>query len=157
MREVILREHPADLGLRFHNKNWNCHKTFIVASHVVSRMPPFAGQHCCFVGPLPTTKFFIPQGRDWDMPPSATIDDQIRGFLLRTFPTARKTGLQNDTLLLEGGVIDSLGTLNIVEFLESSFNIRIADDDLVPENFASIDHLSAFTRKKLEQPRTISL
>ena len=91
------------------------------------------------------------------MPPSATIDDQIRDFLLRTFPTARKTGLQNDTLLLEGGVIDSLGTLNIVEFLERSFNITIADDDLVPENFATIDNLSAFTRKKIEQPRTACL
>jgi len=91
------------------------------------------------------------------MPTSATIDEQIRSFVLRTFPTARKSGIHNDTLLLEGGVIDSLGTLNIVEFLEHSFNITIADDDLVPENFATIDHLSAFTRKKIEQPRTSSL
>jgi acyl carrier protein len=91
------------------------------------------------------------------MPPSATIDDRIRDFLLRTFPTVRKTGLKNDTLLLESGVIDSLGTLNIVEFLESSFNITIADDDLVPENFATIETLTAFTRKKIEQPRTTGL
>jgi acyl carrier protein len=91
------------------------------------------------------------------MPASATIDDQIRSFMLRTFATARKTDLRNDTLLLENGVIDSLGTLNIVTFLERSFNITIEDDDLVPENFATIDTLTAFTRKKIEQPRTTSL
>jgi acyl carrier protein len=91
------------------------------------------------------------------MPPAATIENQILTFMLRTFPTARKLGLRNDTLLLEGGIVDSLGTLNIVSFLERSFNITIHDDDLVPENFATLDTLTAFAKKKIECPGTASL
>ena len=96
-------------------------------------------------------------GVDTYMPPAATIENQILTFMLRTFPTARKLGLRNDTLLLEGGIVDSLGTLNIVSFLERSFNITIHDDDLVPENFATLDTLTAFAKKKIECPGTASL
>jgi acyl carrier protein len=84
------------------------------------------------------------------------IEEQIRTFVIQTFPAARKRPLDDDTPLLESGIIDSLGTLDVVTFLEKSFRITVADDELTPENFANIRALSTFVEKKTEQVRALA-
>jgi len=73
---------------------------------------------------------------------------RIRSFIVKKFPAARKKELRDDQPLLESGIIDSLGMLDVVAFLEQTFSIRIEDDDLTPENFASIERLTNFTEEK---------
>jgi len=73
---------------------------------------------------------------------------RIRTFILETFPLARKNGLGNSDNLLEGGILDSLGMLDVVSFLEREFTIHVSDDDLLPENFKSLADLAAFVRRK---------
>jgi acyl carrier protein len=75
------------------------------------------------------------------------VTDRIRNFLIGHFPLARQVG--NEDRLLGNGVIDSLGVLEIVTFLEQEFNISVGDDDLLPENFQSISQLTAFVERKL--------
>ena len=58
---------------------------------------------------------------------------QIEAFLRKQFPLTRKVG-RNDPLL-ENGLLDSLGILEIVAFLEQEFRITITDEELLPENF----------------------
>ncbi len=57
--------------------------------------------------------------------------------------------MAGDQSMLQAGMIDSTGVLELVAFLEGHFDIAIADADIVPENLDTIDALVAFvTRKK---------
>jgi acyl carrier protein len=82
------------------------------------------------------------------MTPGQTITEQLTEFITATFPLARKRRLAPHDHLLESGIVDSLGVLNLVGFVERQFQVAVTDDDLVPENFQSIDHLTAFVRRK---------
>jgi len=76
------------------------------------------------------------------------IEERVRGIILERVPKARKEALANNDELLSGGLLDSLGILDVVTILEKEFNITVADEDLVPEYFESIDRISAFIFKK---------
>lgn len=80
---------------------------------------------------------------------STDLPQRIREFVLHRFPLARHAGLSDDDSLLESGIVDSLGVLELVDFLVSEFDIPIADDDLTPENFDSIRSLNTFVKRKL--------
>ena len=80
------------------------------------------------------------------------MHDQIQGFILERFPLVRKQHFDHQTPLLDSGLLDSLGILDVVGFVEESFGIILNDDELVPENFQTIGHLAAFvTRKRSEK------
>jgi len=57
--------------------------------------------------------------------------------------------LGDDTSLIESGVIDSLGVVKIVSFLESDFGIDVRDDEILPRNFESIRAISDFVASKV--------
>jgi acyl carrier protein len=71
---------------------------------------------------------------------------QIRQFLVQQFPATKNVG--NDEPLLDNGLIDSLGILEVVAFLEKEFGIAVSDNDLLPENFGSVRSLSNFVQQK---------
>ena len=75
----------------------------------------------------------------------------IRSYIVKQFPVARKESLKDDTQLLTSGIVDSLGMLDLVRFLEESFMIQVSDEELTPENFASVASLSLFVDGKEEQ------
>ncbi|HOJ14862.1 MAG TPA: acyl carrier protein, partial [Deltaproteobacteria bacterium] len=53
-----------------------------------------------------------------------------------------------DTSLIEAGIIDSTGVLELVEYLESTFGIKIEDEELVPENLETISNILRFLASK---------
>ena len=73
------------------------------------------------------------------------IMEFIKNQLVRE-NTMKNIGKGDD--LIESGIIDSLGILKLLAFLESKFSIIIADEELVPENFDSIESIEAFVCKK---------
>lgn len=74
---------------------------------------------------------------------------QIREFLFENFLfDAEQDALQNDTSFLDQGVIDSTGVLELVDWLEETFNISVDDQELIPENLDSVNLLSAFISRK---------
>jgi acyl carrier protein len=77
-----------------------------------------------------------------------TTNQQIRKFILTNFPLARRKNIRDSDSLLKSGLIDSLGVLTVVTFLEDTFSVKIEDDELAPENFETIDEMSAFVQKK---------
>lgn len=83
-----------------------------------------------------------------DQMTSSSPEQKIHSFLLEKFPLARKAGVEKDTALIEQGILDSLGILDVVSFLETQFSIVIYDEELVAENFQSLANLSAFVLKK---------
>jgi acyl carrier protein len=83
-----------------------------------------------------------------------TIEHDLRTFVTDSFLFGRNQRLDGDDSFLEQGLIDSTGVLELVSFLESHFQIQVADDDLVPENLDSINRLVAYVEAKLGQTTT---
>jgi len=81
---------------------------------------------------------------------SQTAENRIREFILQHFPLARKNGLKPNERWLETGMIDSLGILDLVHFLEEEFAVTIDDEELQPENFQSLESVAEFVLKKSE-------
>lgn len=78
-----------------------------------------------------------------------TLDQRVRDFLNDSFLFGRGTDdLASDDSLVESGVIDSTGVLELVGFLEESFHIRVEDDELVPQNLDSINRIVRFIESK---------
>lgn len=73
---------------------------------------------------------------------------EVRAFVLKSFPLARKQQVKGSDALLESGMIDSQGVLEVVDFIEKRFSTTVEDDELVPENFQSIDRIAAFIQSK---------
>ena len=76
------------------------------------------------------------------------VEQSIRKFVLERFPLARQRNVSNKDLLLESGILDSLGILEVVTFVENEFQITINDDELQPENFSSIASMSGYVAHK---------
>ena len=74
----------------------------------------------------------------------------IRTFVLENLALGKGAdSIEDDTSLIENGVIDSLGIFQLVSFLESSFGIRVGDEEIVLENFESIDRIDQYLQGKL--------
>lgn len=76
------------------------------------------------------------------------LNERIRNFIVEKFPLARKRGLNFQDNLLESGILDSLGILDLVAFVEQNFAIVLTDEELIPENFQSIERLTVFIQSK---------
>jgi len=75
------------------------------------------------------------------------IKGQFREYITNNF-VLPAGGLTDEASLLEEGVLDSTGVLNVVMFIEETFGIEVKDEELVPDNLDSIDKLVAFVEKK---------
>jgi acyl carrier protein len=69
---------------------------------------------------------------------------QIRAYIVESFLLGQDDGFGNGDSLLESGVIDSTGVLEIVGFLEKTFQIQVKEEDLVPENLDTIQSIAKF-------------
>ena len=78
-----------------------------------------------------------------------TQKKKIQKFITNNFPMRRT--LEDDDSFLEKGIIDSSGVLELVGFIESTFEIEIEDDELIPDNLDSVNKIISFVNKKLEQ------
>lgn len=73
----------------------------------------------------------------------------IRAYIGENFLfSTNGSRLRDDDSFLETGVVDSMGIMELVVFVEEKFRIRVADQEVVPENFDSVDGLVAFIESK---------
>ena len=59
-----------------------------------------------------------------------------------------KKSLTPDEDLLEKGIIDSLGIMKLILFMEETFGIAVVDDEIVPENFQTLNNMVKFVEQK---------
>ena len=79
-----------------------------------------------------------------------SIEQKIRQFIIDNFLFgASETELSNDDSLLDQGIIDSMGVLELVTFLEVKYAVEISDDELVPANLDSVNRLVQFVQQKM--------
>jgi len=73
------------------------------------------------------------------------VKETVRQYIIENFLFGDVSPLESDSMsLLDGGIIDSVGVMELVAFLEQDFELTIADEDLIPENLDSVDNLTAF-------------
>jgi acyl carrier protein len=80
----------------------------------------------------------------------ASIEREIRAFLSSNFPLSARGDIDPEQSLVESGVIDSLGVLELVEFVETRFNMRVLEEELLPENLDSIANITHYLSDKLQ-------
>jgi acyl carrier protein len=80
--------------------------------------------------------------------PLETYREQVREFLLSNFYVADASSLNVDTSLLDQGIIDSTGVLEVIGFIEETFGITVEDTELLPENLDSVEGIAQYIIRK---------
>jgi len=92
-----------------------------------------------------------PSKRGKDM--TDTIRDAVKAFVIENFLFGDTSQAIADTdSLIENGIIDSTGVLELVAFIEDRYGITIADADIVPANLDSLERIAAFIASKTASP-----
>lgn len=78
------------------------------------------------------------------------IEEQIRDYVGRSFLYSDSGFSYSDgASFLQEGIIDSLGVMELVEFVQNTFGIKVDQQDVTAANFDSVSKLAAFVRRKL--------
>ena len=80
-----------------------------------------------------------------------SIDNKIREFIRQNFLFGADEKIAENDSLLDRGIIDSTGAMELVSFLETEFAVEVSDRDLVPENLDSIAAITSFVTRKLAE------
>ena len=78
----------------------------------------------------------------------AEIKREVRTFVTTNFYVADPSALPDTDSLLDRGVIDSTGVLEVIGFIESTFGITVEDAEMLPENLDSIQRITDFVGRK---------
>ncbi len=73
----------------------------------------------------------------------------IKEYVIENFLFGDNGQLTKETSFLESGIIDSTGILELVSFLEETYEIVIEDEELIPENLDSLNNINSFLKNKL--------
>jgi len=75
-----------------------------------------------------------------------TVRERLRRFIQDSFLI---DDFRDEDSFLATGMVDSLGLMQLVAFIESEFSMKVGDAELVPENFDSVASVAAFVERKL--------
>jgi acyl carrier protein len=77
------------------------------------------------------------------------VERQVRSYILENYLfTDDPAELNSTDSFLELGIIDSLGVLQVIDFLEKAFDIKVNDEEMIPENLDSVNSVVAFVERK---------
>jgi len=76
------------------------------------------------------------------------IKHDIRNFVVENFLFGQASDLTDESSFLEQGIVDSTGMMELVAHLERTYNIKVKDEELVPDNLDSINSIAAFPTPK---------
>ena len=79
---------------------------------------------------------------------ASDLKDRLLGYVTDTFLFGQRGELNAETMLLEKGIVDSTGVLELVVFIEEECGFKVADAELVPENFGSVQRLVSYVERK---------
>jgi acyl carrier protein len=77
------------------------------------------------------------------------IEREVHSFVVSNFLFGQSIGLQPEDSLLGRGLIDSTGVLELVDFLEEYYAIKVEDEEVTPSNLDSIRNVAAYVSRKL--------
>jgi len=78
-----------------------------------------------------------------------SIENMLRHYILENFLfTDDQAALDSADSFMEKGILDSTGIMEVVLFVEEEFDVKVEDEEMVPENLDSIANLVAFVERK---------
>ena len=78
------------------------------------------------------------------------IERELRQFVIDNFLFGEgENQFSNEDSFLEKGLVDSMGILTLVNFVQEKYAIGVADEELVPENWDSVRRIAGFVNSKL--------
>jgi acyl carrier protein len=77
-----------------------------------------------------------------------TIQERVRRFVLEYFYVSDATELTDEISLIDSGIVDSTGMLEIILFLESEYGFHVEDHETIPENLETISRIAAYVEQK---------
>jgi len=75
------------------------------------------------------------------------IRDRLHQYIVKE-TMSDSNHISDDTLLFDQGIFDSIGLLLLIEYIKEEFNVVTSDDELLIENFESINSMVEFISKK---------
>lgn len=73
----------------------------------------------------------------------------IKEFIVNNFLFGDSSGLDFDTDFFEAGIIDSTGIIELVSFIEETYNISVEDEELTRINFSTINNIVKYVQAKI--------
>jgi acyl carrier protein len=83
------------------------------------------------------------------LPEYSDMKEKLRSFIMEYFVKDSGIELKESSSFLEEGIIDSTGIMELVAYIESTFGIRLEDEEIIPDNFDSIEKLMNYMHTKL--------
>jgi len=79
------------------------------------------------------------------------VRDKIRNFILENYLfTTDASALDLDDSLLERGIVDSSGMMEIIFFIEEQLGVAMRDEEMTPDNLDSVNKITKFVQGKLQ-------
>ncbi len=80
---------------------------------------------------------------------TSELQKQVRNFILENYLfTDDESALGLDESLLDRGIVDSTGMLEIIMFIEDELGVTVEDEEMIPENLDSVNRIAAFVSSK---------
>lgn len=83
---------------------------------------------------------------------TAAVVDDIRQFVMDNFLFGKGEDLRDGESLFDRGVIDSTGVLELIQFVEDHYRIKVEDEEAIPQNLDGVSCLANYVCKKLDAP-----
>ena len=80
------------------------------------------------------------------------IKERLKAFILEVFFMTDPAQLTDDVSLIDSGIVDSTGILDIILFIEGEYDISVGDQEATPENLETIARIAAFVQRKRSVP-----
>jgi acyl carrier protein len=77
-----------------------------------------------------------------------TVQERVRGFILESFYVSDPAELTDEVSLIDSGLVDSTGMLEIILFIEGEFGIHVEDPETTPDNLETIGRIADFVARK---------
>lgn len=79
---------------------------------------------------------------------SESLEAKVREYVLSNFPVADPSVVTDEVSLMDVGIVDSTGLMEVFEWLRDEFGIEVQDAEMVPDNFDSIARIAAYIGRK---------
>lgn len=77
------------------------------------------------------------------------MNSQIKKFIANNFLFSDDTtAIDDEQSLMQTGVLDSTGVLELIQFVEETFGIKVPDEDMLPANFDSVRAIASYVQRK---------
>ncbi len=74
---------------------------------------------------------------------------KVREFIIENFLYGEDGRITDETSFLGSSIVDSTGVLELVNYLEETFQISIGDDEIIPDNLDSLKNIDRYLKRKM--------